>query len=80
MNKNTDLYIGSAKEYRPGDIVRENIFFEDIELAKASAQNRANESGLLFGMVYAITHDIEEADEMAMRVPQRILRFVDWSL
>ncbi len=80
MIKNTDYYIGSSEEYRAGDSFTETAFFTDINLAKASAHKAALEAGRLFGVVYAVSHETEMVADMEVRIPQHIVRFVDWSI
>lgn len=77
---NTAYYIGTATEYRAGDSVKENDFYESAELAKHAAQNKATDAGALFGMVYEISHEVTAETTPPTRVPSTILRFVDWSI
>jgi hypothetical protein len=74
-------YIGTSKEYREGDIVEEKLFYTDLELAKRGAQLRADRAGALFGMVYEISLEIDDRSlDVAVRVPHRVIKFVDWSI
>ena len=76
----TAYYIGTASEYRSGDVVKEIDFYNTAELAKYAAQKKAADAGALFGMVYEISHEVVEDTVPATRVPDTILRFVDWSI
>lgn len=77
---NTAYYIGTATEYRSGDAVKESDFYEDVELAKYAAQKKATDAGALFGMVYEISHEVTSETTPPTRVPNTVLRFVDWSV
>ena len=74
------FYIGTATEYAPGDEVNELVFYNDLELARQGAMTRAQEQGQLFGMVYEVSHGIDETLETAQRFPHKVIRQVDWSL
>jgi hypothetical protein len=76
----TDFYIGTATEYNVGDTVNETIFYNDPELARIGAQRRAEEVGQLFGMVYKVSHGIDETLETAERFPHKVIEMVDWSI
>ena len=75
------IYIGTTKEYREGDHVEDKVFYYDLKLAKEGAQMRATQAGALFGMVYEISHEITgNILDSPIRVPDRVVKFVDWSI
>jgi hypothetical protein len=70
------IYIGTAKDYREGDRVEEKVFYTDLQLAKEGAQMRAKRAGALFGMVY----EVSRTSDGTVRSPNRVTKFVDWSI
>lgn len=71
------FYIGTEKEYAVGAEVDESVFFQTLEHARARAQVRAEEVGMLFGNVYEISHEV---DEDFARHPDKVIRHVEWSI
>lgn len=71
------MYIGTILNYAENQLVEDAAFFETIELAKPSAQLKAEEAGMLFGSVYSISTIVDNKGE---RHPYRVIAHVDWSI
>ena len=74
------FYIGTTKDYAPGDTVEEIIFYNDLEFARRGALTRAQEQGQLFGMVYEVSQGVDETLETAERFAHKVIRHIDWSI
>jgi len=73
----TVMYIGTVLTYAENQLVEDAAFFESIELAKPTAQRKAEEAGMLFGSVYSISTIVDNKGE---RHPYRVIKHVDWSI
>lgn len=74
---NPTMYIGTALTYEEKQLVEDAVFFDSIELAKPTAQRKAEEAGMLFGSVYSISTIV---DNKGVRHPYRVIKHVDWSI